>query len=116
MKHLKKFNELLDPMGKWTSGEDDDVQNPKFTDKNAEDFLTRLGVKVTKATGEYKPGVPEEPNVDIRPLKGKLMYGFKKEEDCISFQKYLTDNEIKFNRTEDSIGARYPYHVILIRK
>ncbi len=56
MKNLKKFNEFLDPMGKWTSGDngDNDVQNPKFTDKNAEEFLTRLGVNITKATGEYR--------------------------------------------------------------
>lgn len=115
MKHLKKFNELLDPMGKWTSDEDNDVQNPKFTDKNAEDFLIRLGVDITKATGEYKPGIPEEPNVDIRKLTNKFLYSFKVEKDCENFKKYLNDKGIEFDPKE-SIGARYPYQVIINKK
>lgn len=119
MKNLKKFNEFLDPMGKWTSDEetnqDNDVQNPKYTDKNGEDFLLRLGIDVTKATGEYEPGVPEEPNVGIRPFNNKFLYTFKVQKDCDNFKKYLTDKGIEFDTRED-IGARYPHKVIINKK
>lgn len=109
MKNLKdwrRFNE---------NGDSDlDIRNPRFTDDNAEDFLTRLGISITKATGEYKPGVPEEPNVNIRSGSQTIIYGFKVESDYENFKKYVSDNNIEY-RTSDSKGARYPYHVILSR-
>lgn len=126
MKHLKKFNEMLDPMGKWNSEDDNDVQNPKFTDKNCEDFLLRLGVDITKSTGEYKPGVPEEPNCGIRmwPSKNgggdRILYSFKLLKDFKNFLSYLKDNNIEYSSLWDGNiegnGSRYPFQVVLNKR
>lgn len=102
LKNWKSFNENVDT----------DLKDPKFTDKNAEEFLTRLGVEVTKSTGEYKPGVPEEPNVDIRKGVKSISYGFKVEKDYENFKKFVSDSNVEY-KIMDSEGARYPYHVII---
>jgi hypothetical protein len=102
LKNWKSFNENVDA----------DLKNPKFTDKNAEEFLSRLGVDITPSTGEYKPGVPEEPNVDVRKMQNSIMYGFKVEKDYENFKDFVSSKGIEY-KTMDSKGARYPYHVIL---
>jgi hypothetical protein len=114
-KHIQSFGEFNENFN--------DVQNPKFTDKNAEDFLIRLGIDITKATGEYKPGVPEEPNCGIRmwPSKTgvtKILYSFKIKEDRDKFESYLNSKNIQFERPHhgDAVGARYPYQVIINKK
>lgn len=111
MKHLKVFE----------SFDDSDVRNPKFTDKTCYDFLTRLGISVTKSHGTYKSTngeVPQEDNCDIRvmpSMKGgvdKVLYSFKVEKDSENFESYVADKQIKYKRVEAQ-GARYPYQIII---
>ncbi len=106
LKSWKLFTESVDT--------DIDILDPKFTDGNAEEFLTRLGVEVTKSTGEYKPGVPEESNVGIRPYPNNVSYGFKLQKDCDNFEEYVKGKNIKY-KTFPSEGARYPYHIIVYK-
>lgn len=106
LKNWKSFNENVDT--------DTDLMNPKFMDRNdpVGEFLTRLGVDVTKSTGEYMPGVPEEPNTSVRIWPDGISYGFKVEKDYENFKNFVSSKGIEYE-TMDSKGARYPYHVVL---
>ena len=109
MRHLKKFNEDFHPnMDENKDVKNDiDVLDPKFTDKNAEEFLQRLGVKITKSeNGE---------NVFIRRAMGKILYSFVNKEDCESFREYLVTNNIDIVKELTAEGARFPYQIILHR-
>jgi len=106
MKHLKKFNEDFNTNDSKIES-DTNILDPKFSDKNAEEFMERLGVNVTKSeNGE---------NVFIRKAKGTILYSFVNKEDCEAFKDYVIKNNIEIYKELTAEGARYPYQILFHR-
>lgn len=93
LKHIKTF-EIFE-------SNDNDILNPKFTDKDAKEFLNRLGIDISS-------------DVNVRKGVNQILYGFSSMDDRDIFKKYLDDNKIKYDEVE-SYGARYPYGITFIK-
>jgi len=102
MKHLKKYNKYNEST---MISDDTDILDPKFTDKNAEEFMERLGVRITRSENGQ--------NVFIRKSMNNILYSFVSEEDCAAFKEYVIKNNIDIFKELTSEGARYPYQIML---
>lgn len=74
MKHLKKFNEMLDPMGKWTPEEEPQEQSSSIDDTiNLQDYEKYSDKTFNDLLGEVES---EPKRYMVKTTKGAYIYGW----------------------------------------
>ena len=81
---------------------------PEIEGEMLDQFLRRIGIPISELSSNFS-------HVTIRVTPNLTVYGFKLTEDCKAMSNFLIDNDIEFEYDTKSKGARFPYHIILMK-
>jgi hypothetical protein len=76
--------------------------------ESPDEFLKAQGIDISKSSDGH-------PVVSIRFGKNTTFYGFKKVNDLVKTAVFLSKHNVHFECDDTSRGARYEYHIAVIK-